>query len=97
MSDVTPRGTMDLVPSYEQVEERMQEYEATRKALHLDAIERGEYEIHLENDMPPIVVTEFMREAVSIERIEQLGIRCHIAGRNALCPTCGQPADVILK
>lgn len=85
------------MPTREQLEDQMRIAHEARMLWHAAAVERGDYEVHLESDQPPFIVTEFHREPVSPDRLEQLGIavRCCTPGRNCLCPTCGQPADSV--
>lgn len=85
------------MPTRAQLEEHIRFASERLASLHGLAVERGDFEVHFASDEPPMIVTEFMSVPTTTEELEALGIRCHIAGRNALCPTCGQPADLILK
>lgn len=57
-----------------ELEEQIRFASRTIDLLHAAAVERGEFEVHVVADEPPYLVTEYRREPVTFEQLEQLGI-----------------------
>jgi hypothetical protein len=63
-------------PSESALEQTLAEMERARLGRlqwHALAIDRGQFEVHLESDQPPMLVTEFGRTPASPEELRRLG------------------------
>lgn len=61
-------------PTRQEVLDRVEEARQTLDHLHHQAVKRGEYEIHLQGDELPMVITEYRQEYATPDRLAALGI-----------------------